>query len=487
MAVRSNVKLTTLIIELGGVLINMPQTFPETVTVPIPSFKRLQSTSTWMRYECGEIEEQHCYELLSKQFGLDAPALSAALSTFREVIDYDRKLASSIVQMKYKTGGSLRIVAVWNIARTDYDALCQRWGNEFLADFDDIFTSSALGTRMPRLSFYQHVLDSTRTEPTKAIFALPRNMLNALGDPVVRGNEFLQRNAKNLNPFTDCGTSLRDNYVQLLILETTGDEELVTYKKPDYAKERTWNYYIEQPTFTKMNPPNDLDTTALAIQLLPHEDAMVHSMLDEMLEYLSPDGLIQVQPPDIKRQKPSLTILGDKAYFDHTRPRIDPVAGVNTFLAFHIHQRGQQLRKTIDWIYQVLLHRAYVDGTYYYQTAEWFLFYVCRLLKRTCDPDLEERFSSLLKERIQERIGVPGDSLVLGMRLSVCHAMGVHHNYQDMERLTGMQCEDGGWEPGYLYSIPIVGKKIFDRGFTTALAVQVIEESRHNYNSMGKS
>jgi hypothetical protein len=47
-----------------------------------------------------------------------------------------------------------------------------------------------------------------------------------------------------------------------------------------------------------------------------------------------------------------------------------------------------------------------------------------------------------------------------------------------MESLAGMQCEDGGWKAGYLYSIPVVGKLIFDRGFTTALAVQVIEESR---------
>lgn len=61
----------------------------------------------------------------------------------------------------------------------------------------------------------------------------------------------------------------------------------------------------------------------------------------------------------------------------------------------------------------------------------------------------------------------------------MCHAMGVP-NYQDMETLTGMQCEDDGWEPGYLYSIPIVGKRIFDRGFTTALAIQVIKESHFN-------
>ena len=149
------------------------------------------------------------------------------------------------------------------------------------------------------------------------------------------------------------------------------------------------------------------------------------------------------------------------------------------FSHFHIHRRGHELQKSIDWIYQILLHRAYVDGTYYYQTAEWFLFYVSMLLKQTHDANLREKFGSLLKERIQERIGIPGDSLVLGMRLSVCHAMRVP-NYQDVETLTEMQCEGGGWEPGYLYSIPIVGKRIFNRGFTTALAIQVIKESRLN-------
>lgn len=45
-----------------------------------------------------------------------------------------------------------------------------------------------------------------------------------------------------------------------------------------------------------MNPPNDLDTTSLALQLVPQKDTQVHMLLDEMLEYLSPDGLIQVQP-----------------------------------------------------------------------------------------------------------------------------------------------------------------------------------------------
>ncbi|GES60874.1 HAD-like protein [Aspergillus terreus] len=481
----STSKLPAIVIQVDGVLVKIGRSATRKIPVPIPFLKRLQSTCTWMRYECNEINEQQCYEMLGKQFGSDASELRDAVSTIRDMVDYDKNLVSKIRRLKSESGGLLEVIAVWNIAKPEYESLYQRWGGDFLLDFDVVFTSFAAGARMPHIGFYHQFLTFTRTEPTNAVFVggdlqnvvtarslgmrgivfdasqrLARTLLNTISDPLLRGNAFLQRNAKNLHPFTDCGTTLLENYVQLLILEVTGDEDLIVYKKPDNTKECTWNYYIEQPTFTKMNPPNDLDTTCLALRVVPHEDTIVQSLLDKMLEYLDTDGIIQV-------------------YFDHERPRVDPVVCVNVFLAFHIHRREHELQRTIDWIYQVLLYRAYIDGTYYYQTAEWFLFYLSRLLKQTQDANLEGKFGSLLRERIQERIGIPGDSLVLGMRLSVCHAMGVP-NYQDMETLTGMQCEDGGWEPGYLYSIPIVGKRIFDRGFTTALAIQVIKESRLN-------
>ena len=33
---------------------------------------------------------------------------------------------------------------------------------------------------------------------------------------------------------------------------------------------------------------------------------------------------------------------------------------------------------------------------------------------------------------------------------------------------------DGGWQAGYLYSFPIIGKKLMNRGLGTALAVQAL-------------
>lgn len=52
--------------------------------------------------------------------------------------------------------------------------------------------------------------------------SVARKLTNLLGDPVTRGQEFLQANAKNLHSVTDENVPVPDNYAQLLILETTG-------------------------------------------------------------------------------------------------------------------------------------------------------------------------------------------------------------------------------------------------------------------------
>ena len=39
-----------------------------------------------------------------------------------------------------------------------------------------------------------------------------------------------------------------------------------------------------------------------------------------------------------------------------------------------------------------------------------------------------------------------------------------------------MQCEDGGWEIGYIYRYGISGMKIGSRGYTTAMAIKAIED-----------
>lgn len=142
---------------------------------------------------------------------------------------------------------------------------------------------------------------------------------------------------------------------------------------------------------------------------------------------------------------------------------------------FYKYGRGHQLQRTLEWVHDVLLHRAYVDGTRYYDTGDCFLFFVSRLLKTSQDPQLQNYLGALLKDRTQERIGAPGDALNLAIRLQVCHAFGLDNDV-DMKTLLSLQWEDGGWEAGCMYKYGATGLKLGNRGLTTALAIQVIGE-----------
>ena len=60
-----------------------------------------------------------------------------------------------------------------------------------------------------------------------------------------------------------------------------------------------------------------------------------------------------------------------QTYFDPQRPRFDPVVCVNVLSLFYSYGRGHELEKTLRWVYDVLLHRAYTDGSRYYVGSDW--------------------------------------------------------------------------------------------------------------------
>ncbi|TGO25969.1 hypothetical protein BPAE_0068g00030 [Botrytis paeoniae] len=313
----------TIVFDLGNVLIKMPPQAPEaTETSSIPTLRRLISTSTWMRYECGELDETQCYEMLGKKFGLSPSAIAKVISEARDTFEYDTAILSWIRKLMEDTHGSLKFIATWRIPIPEHAVLYKRWRDELSSIFDEIFTSSAIGIRQPDLGFYRHVLKATGRDSRKTILidsdvqnlvtacslgmhtisyqtlpALSRTMKTILYDPLIRGDIFLNRNAKHLHPETDCGTVLVENLVQLLILDVTGNENLIVLQIPDYIHQTTWNYYIEQPSFTNMNPPNDLDTTSLALQVMPPDNDTITSMLNNMLKYINPDGIPYVKHP----------------------------------------------------------------------------------------------------------------------------------------------------------------------------------------------
>jgi len=48
-----------------------------------------------------------------------------------------------------------------------------------------------------------------------------------------------------------------------------------------------------------------------------------------------------------------------------------------------------------------------------------------------------------------------------------------------MRSLLSQQCEDGGWEAGWLYRFGETGIRISNRGVSTALAIKAIESAKH--------
>ena len=122
----------------------------------------------------------------------------------------------------------------------------------------------------------------------------------------------------------------------------------------------------------------------------------------------------------------------------------------------------------------MLAYRAYLDGTRYYETAECFLFFAARLLRSARgDATLHARLAPLLRERVLERAGCPGDALALAMRVLAGAAVGLRME-RDLAALLPLQYEDGGWGPGWVYKYGSSGLKLGNRGLTTALALNAI-------------
>ena len=121
----------------------------------------------------------------------------------------------------------------------------------------------------------------------------------------------------------------------------------------------------------------------------------------------------------------------------------------------------------------MLEHRAYLDGTRYYETAECFLFFTARFLQKVLDEALKARLTELLRERVFERAGCPGDALALAMRVLAGAAVGLRME-RDLAALLPLQCEDGGWGLCWIYKHGLSDVKIGNRGLSTVLALNAI-------------
>ncbi len=135
---------------------------------------------------------------------------------------------------------------------------------------------------------------------------------------------------------------------------------------------------------------------------------------------------------------------------------------------------GHGLELTLQLVRDTLLYREYLQGSHYYPSPDCCLFFFGRLLRSSNDDYLQSMLGSLLKERIQERVGQSGNALDIAVRILVCKWLSLDCGV-DCHTLLGMQCEDGGWNAGWMYSYGSTGVKIGDRGVTTAMAFRALE------------
>ncbi|KAG5635632.1 hypothetical protein H0H81_010566 [Sphagnurus paluster] len=484
-----SLRYTAIIFDLGDVLFRWS---PETRTsISSRTLRDILSSPTWFDYERGRLTEDDCYAKVGDEFLLEPEEIRRAFQEARDSLQADDKLIGLIRELKSQSNGQLRVFAMSNISLPDYEVL--RTKSADWSIFDQVFTSGAAGERKPNLGFFRQVISAAQVDPRATIFVddklenvlsarslglygiicenpdvVGRALRNLIGDPIVRGHEFLQRNAGRLFSVTEKtekypSVELQENFAQLLILEATDNRSFVNLVEHP----RTWNFFQGKGQLTTEQFPFDFDTTSLGLTILRREKEIAFSVIDEMLEYVNDDGIIQT-------------------YFDHRRPRFDPVVCVNALGLFYSYGRGSELPKTLQWVQEVLRNRAYLEGTRYYETPECFLFFTSRLLERSSDHELHAMLMPLLKERVQERIGAEGDALALAMRIIISDFIGIT-NEVDLRALLPLQCEDGGWEIGWMYKYGSSGIRIGNRGLATALAIKAIKAMSASLYPLGRS
>ena len=151
----------------------------------------------------------------------------------------------------------------------------------------------------------------------------------------------------------------------------------------------------------------------------------------------------------------------------------DPVVCANVLSFFYENGRGHELSGTLDWVEKVLKNRAYISGTYYYVSADQFLFFLSRLLHNASE--VRQRLGTIFKERITERFGAEADSLSLAARISAASVFDIVDD-RGFDTLLSMQSEDGSWNDGWFYKYGASGLLIRNDGVTTAFAIRAIQQ-----------
>ena len=233
-----------LIFDLGDVLFTWSS--ETTTTVPAKLLRSILSSPTWLEYDCGLIDQATCYRRVAQLFSIPAVEVAEAFSQARDSLQPNDFMVSSIRQWKEASQGALKVYAMSNISKEDFAFLSTKMADWSV--FDRVFTSGHAGMRKPDLDFYIYVLEEAKVSAEEAVFiddkmenvlaaesmgissivfedstSVIRTLGKVLDDPVVKGYQYLNNNARHFDSTTDSGVLVADNFAQLLILEAMQD------------------------------------------------------------------------------------------------------------------------------------------------------------------------------------------------------------------------------------------------------------------------
>ena len=244
MSSSSSFKYTSIIFDLGDVLFNWSA---ETKTNISPKLMhRILNSPTWFDYERARISQEECYARVGAEFSQKPAEIALAFEQARDSLKANDEMIAIVRELKQQSDGHLRVFAMSNISQPDFEVLRTKKADWSI--FDDVYTSAEAKERKPNLGFYKAVLSRAGVDPVRTIFVddkqenvlsarslgmhgilfdnvrnVIRTLRNILGDPVVRGQEYLHCHAKQFDSVTNTGMTLKENFAQLLILEATND------------------------------------------------------------------------------------------------------------------------------------------------------------------------------------------------------------------------------------------------------------------------
>ncbi|KAK1633506.1 Haloacid dehalogenase-like hydrolase-domain-containing protein, partial [Colletotrichum phormii] len=449
--------------------------------IPPKTFKRVLESSEWHNLESGKATVSDVYPALTKRFTLEEGALQGTIQLASSTLTLNEPFVVAVRNLKKNSGGQLRVIAATNMSSESYDTVRSKIGGWDI--FDDVYTSASLGVRKPEQAFFDRVLKAAGLDTKSTVFVddRPENFIcdqcrgmrgvlfenadvviqqlnNLFGDPIERETSWLRAHAKNMWCMSNTGIEISEQFQQLLLLHWTNDWGLVDIAQLNPPSGH-WNVFsYGPPVLTTEVYPEDLDTTSMALLTLDVDFDVKQKTMDDILKYLSPDGLAY-------------------CYFDPGRPRLDPFISANVLRVFYASGRGHQLQPALQFMGDMLRTGAFEHGTRYYHLPDFLLYYLSELCSKYLDANELDSLRDLLCRRLKERMGSTNDASSVGLRLLASNNMRLA-NGSDRRLLLDLQRSDGNWM-GYLYRYGFSGIIIGSEGAITALAVKALQGAHH--------